>query len=1452
MARPKSADQAFTTAWNTAVAWAQSKGIPIDSVIPVYQLDSQRLTAGQYPMSAGERNRAILAANNPNDVTPAPSDNPRPSNVLGNAKRDLGMIATGLEPQHLFSGLFDTVKNTVEDVMHPSRLAGPNLGTTAANWLQDTALSLIPGLADVGTVLRADPNLSGDQGAMALAKDPLLSILDVLPFAGSKALMRATAGTRLGEAVAGKAGVTTAQYAESSPLKLMARMAGARPTTAVGMKADFTLGPLTVGERLQNWLGDSRLGTNKTIQQFVGEWVLGNQLSTEVYQNMMAPALDAWQVLEPEQKQAFDEVFYRHQRGESLDLLLGQVDSPTREAILKMVNGPLRYLTDEALASGDIVPVRSPDGRMAMFSSRQPSAVVNARDVLVPVRQSFLESLHAADRLRTSVEALDAQVPALADGLTQANQAAQESLRTDEGLLGNITEQYQAPGAKRPAPLFLGVKRDAAQAVIGGGGLVDKLIEALRTGKDDELEAMVPIVSRRMTAWGHHSIDATTNPAWAALKAQVDRLDRYLTVRQRLTDEIDNRIVGEHKATVADVKAHRETRQAQRQGQKDRHARERKQLTDQRKREMDQVRTAKRVNRQHSELWHAQKNELELTRADQAAARATPQQADAIYAQTKQAAYVRMLAKRESIRVENLRYDKMAAELGRRWDKTMRDLKDRHLAERKHLATQHAAERVFEGELTREMRDYASAVGKFHRSVYNHPSDEYRNLRLEIYMKHLMENHHSAELIDATERHHLEDAGMAQSAVDALTSDPQKLRELVAHTVDDIYNNPQNYDPELASAASEAKEEAIHSAIDEINTLIAEGHHPRWIPAAGPFDEPNSAIRAMVGHGVPHVDVAYARSHSLVATRHDAILGVTKGMHQALQRDTFIDFVQQSIMPRTLTGDQLEASLKQFLHFETDWNPNRETEASWLSRKTKEAGLIKVDPQALFGWTLPAWKDKALYMPENLATAVRRVNEVESKTGILAGPTKVFRYSILGLSPRYTAHILFGGTFLLALRSTPYMPMMLAKAARAMRNGEIPEAVFRQPTQEGFTRLRYALDQHGKASGQQLANLALQEHIGRVQKIALHKASPIHWVKAAADLNFRFTRATVRMQSAIAYLDYAAKAERRGAFVDEVTGETVAMTKERAMKEGMHHVEEVFGNLRSMSPLERQVARNLLPFYGWTRHIIKYVLSFPFDHPWRAMVLSEIAWHNSAEVPKGLPERIQFLFFLGQPDAQGNVNAVDLRFMDPLRDVANYATLGGWLQGLNPALLAPLAMLNPQAVYGSNALYPNLTYDALYGIEEAGPQGNIGTGLSQFIPQLGALQLAFDTASGYRKLAGTNSQAFYKTLMNDLGIPGLDTLAGGPVNVKQIAAHDETARYEVAKAAATNAWQSPNSGGTGLEQALAGYASVPNPAQPDYEITPAALQAVYNAAMVQYPGLPPAETITPPPPPPGF
>ena len=104
--------------------------------------------------------------------------------------------------------------------------------------------------------------------------------------------------------------------------------------------------------------------------------------------------------------------------------------------------------------------------------------------------------------------------------------------------------------------------------------------------------------------------------------------------------------------------------------------------------------------------------------------------------------------------------------------------------------------------------------------------------------------------------------------------------------------------------------------------------------------------------------------------------------------------------------------------------------------------LTRFDPKGLFGISMPqSGKGESLYLPSGLAKAMDKMMELQRKEslGSYDKATDLFRFSILGLSPRYTAHILFGGTFLLALRSTPYMPLMLqARRGRAMKDRDHP------------------------------------------------------------------------------------------------------------------------------------------------------------------------------------------------------------------------------------------------------------------------------------------------------------------------------------------------------------------------------------------------------------------------------
>ena len=1190
--------------------------------------------------------------------------------------------------------------------------------------------------------------------------------------------------------------------------------------------------------KLQEWLGKTAQ-TSGPIQNLAKFFFTKNQMKTGLFHNNLQSLVDSLSQLSPDEVDGYDEIWRLHNtEGKNLEDILAdpKYTEKTRAAVKETANGARRYLVNEHIVMNDVTGVRGLDGKIHIYTSKGAVAdiVLAARDRLRKATRDFGNALDASDRLKRWLDRVDANRGRMAQQLKQGLDQARQAVKTAEDRTENIKRVTTDEKGKEHVSTF-GKKGEAYDRLVAPGGLIEQVVQAMEEGRMDEAMTLLKPLRDRLSEWGDKSVDATEAQAFQGIAAQLDSLDKLMERRKKVDAELHNRMVGEEKITTRLKNEDVVRRRAEKKEMQDRHTQERKDLRAQKRLAKGRVKQARDKRMADLDAAYQRNVDVLYTRADQAAERATKAQADAIYKQTKREHNAMRSVWFEAKNRENLKYDKM--ELAGELDVAKEEpkLMKRQQREADELAKNQKWWELFHGSMAEEMKNYNDTLDEFKKAVEDNPTDNYQPMELALFMQHLMDHEKSARLIDETEQKLTKD--WDESRLDALHKNPDLLKEQVWLYARDVYLHPDNYEPDLVNFTNQVMNDVIDSGTKELKVLIAQGYDPLWLPRADVNDRQKSAIHVEVGKGTPHIDAAHERIHDLAPTRHDTFLGVSKDMAQALSRDAHIEMVVDYLMPLGITGKELEGQLHNIPGWE-DIDVGKATSLAYDAVALKKLGLTRFDSEATFGFMPPTWAGEAVYLPTGLANGLQKMMDLE-KSGD-KGPfdkiNQVFRYSILGLSPRYTAHILFGGTFLLALRSTPYMPLMIGKAFRSMKNGDNPEEIYRQPTQEGFSRMQQALTAKASASGQQLSLFQIQEHIEKTQHVLLSKASGYHYVKAAADLNFKFTRWVTRFQTSIAYWDYYAKAERKGYFINPETGEKMAMTKERAAEEGMNHVLQVFGDLRSMSPLERQIAKNVLPFYGWTRHILKYVLSMPVDHPWRAVVLALIAYENSADVPKGLPERIQFLFFLGSPDKEGNVSAIDTRFMDPLRDVANYASLGGWIQGLNPVFLAPAAMMDPQLVYGSTSLYPNLTYNDMYGIETAGAQGNLLTGLQQVVPQLGALGSAMQAAGNYRQ-AASNPNSFYKSIFNSLNIPFAQVQK---INVKQIAAHDAQARYEVAKQASQNAFSSGDFG------SLAGYKTVPNPLNPDYEITPQALEAVYNQAIAEYPGQQPINVITPP------
>jgi hypothetical protein len=111
--------------------------------------------------------------------------------------------------------------------------------------------------------------------------------------------------------------------------------------------------------------------------------------------------------------------------------------------------------------------------------------------------------------------------------------------------------------------------------------------------------------------------------------------------------------------------------------------------------------------------------------------------------------------------------------------------------------------------------------------------------------------------------------------------------------------------------------------------------------------------------------------------------------------------------------------------------------------------------------------------------------------------------------------------------------------------------------------------------------------------------------------------------------------------------------------EAMRLANKVFVDVNAMTPLERYIFKKVFPFYGFTRHVMRYALTYPADHPLRMSIISNFADQQQRDWDTGMPQALQWMFFLGPPDRDGNQPAVDYRSIDPFRSFYNNFTWAG-------------------------------------------------------------------------------------------------------------------------------------------------------------------------------------------------
>lgn len=286
---------------------------------------------------------------------------------------------------------------------------------------------------------------------------------------------------------------------------------------------------------------------------------------------------------------------------------------------------------------------------------------------------------------------------------------------------------------------------------------------------------------------------------------------------------------------------------------------------------------------------------------------------------------------------------------------------------------------------------------------------------------------------------------------------------------------------------------------------------------------------------------------------------------------------------------------------------------------------------------------------------------------------------------------------------------------------------------------------------------------------------------------------------------------------------------------------KVLVDMDNMTPFEKQVVRQVFPFYGFTKHILRYAFTLPIDHPIRMAFLANLARRVQEDDKGTLPGFFNTLFFLGKPDAAGNVTTVDFKNVNPFRSLYNEFTLGGVLSSLNPYVAGVMEASGLNVLSATPELYPDLQVDPQSGQLVARRQApETALKFSEaFVPEVTSIDAMLGLSNRMKGLKDTNPEAFHRALWTSLNMP----FVPGHYNLNSETQKLEMRRFTQAQKDVSSALRS------GDFSYLEGYNQIPVPAylKPFANnaayLSPYQLAALWQRLQAQYPGVNPKAVI---------
>lgn len=537
-----------------------------------------------------------------------------------------------------------------------------------------------------------------------------------------------------------------------------------------------------------------------------------------------------------------------------------------------------------------------------------------------------------------------------------------------------------------------------------------------------------------------------------------------------------------------------------------------------------------------------------------------------------------------------------------------------------------------------------------------------------------------------------------------------------------------------------------------VSTWKAEGVEPIFIQGVAPGAE--TSIEAKFRN----VDVSrkakrstdFNRRGLLSDTQYSAWIGIPKKAMDIYDQAFISQFIDNFVKPKLMDDEDVFSLATQEYYNLPSYRTL--TKPELINRYKHDFNLEQYDDTALFPnrrYSVNTMAPKYFINRYDLRLIKSSVQSYDKAVSAAwSKGMSAYRLMVLSLSPRYAAHVILGGTtMLLGRTSSPLAIPRYFREAKAMADGQLPWPTF---VGKGVSEQ----DLKGKIVSNPFdtANAAAGSKIGQLWAESRAKQG-LSKVAAGIQVYHELLQTVSNMQRAIALLD-----KRDHITEAELTPEVRASaarwnTTPSEWVAGMT-ANKVLADMQTLTPFERGLMRFAVPFYGWQRHIARYILTYPVDHPLRANFTQSLA-NNALGQDSSIPEYLFRLLFIGQPDPLGNQTVLDTRQWNPFRDEANMMTWGGIISSLNPVIggaLQSATGIDPGT--GSLDLFPNLTFDSFYGSDTAATSTNFLQAIAtQASPQVNTLLQVFNKTSSLRQAAQSNPGKFGYLLFDSLGIP---------------------------------------------------------------------------------------------------